>query len=89
MMLFLAFTLQLAAQGASPKIEVSQVKLDAMSDACGAPRKWLKHRGGDTVQFQPSQNAKFEKVDCVLKQLRMSLIPMKLGFVGNEQAPEE
>ncbi len=87
-MLFLAFALQTAVLK-TPKVEVTQAKLDVMSDACRAPRKWLKHLGGEEIAFQPSPRAKFDKVDCLLKQLRESMIPMKLGFVGNEQVPEE
>jgi len=89
MMVFLALAMQMAAQDSPPKVEVSQSSLDAMSDACGAPRKWLTHQGGDEIRFSPSRRAKFEKVDCVLKRLRESMMPMKLGFVGNEQVPEE
>jgi hypothetical protein len=68
---------------------VTQAKLDAMSDACRAPRTWLKHRGGEEVQFQPSPDAKYETVDCVLGKLKESLLPLKMGFVGNERYGDE
>jgi hypothetical protein len=87
--LALALMLQAAGQDARSPIQISQAKLDAMSATCRTPRKWLKHLGGEQVQFQPSPKARYEQVDCLLKQLRESIVPMKLGFIGNEQAPEE
>ncbi|WP_066479488.1 MULTISPECIES: hypothetical protein [unclassified Sphingomonas] len=88
----IAFALQAAAQVAAletQSVEVTQTELDAMTDFCNAPRHWLRHLGGEEVAFQPSPEAEFEKVDCVLKRLRASIIPTKLGFVGNEEVPEE
>jgi hypothetical protein len=71
--------------GAEPKQEVvTQAMLDEMSARCRTPKRWLKHRGGDLVQFQPSRRAKYEQVDCVLQHLKDSLVPMNFGFVGNE-----
>ncbi|MGK6356991.1 hypothetical protein ACMGDH_17390 [Sphingomonas sp. DT-207] len=89
MILLLALALQASEPEHKPIIEVTQAQLDAMSDTCRTPQKWLKHLGGEQVQFQPSPKAKYEQVDCVLKQLRESAVPMKLGFVGNEEAPRE
>ncbi len=59
-----------------------------MTDVCRAPRGWLRHKGGNEVRFLPDPDAEYDKVDCVLKQLRESRIPMNLGFVGNEALPE-
>ncbi|MCC2975864.1 hypothetical protein LK533_04130 [Sphingomonas sp. PL-96] len=67
---------------------LSQKQLDGMTDACRAPRGWLRHKGGDEIRFLPDPDAEYDKVDCVLKQLRESRIPMKLGFIGNEAPPE-
>ncbi|UZK66819.1 hypothetical protein [Sphingomonas sp. M1-B02] len=88
MKLLLAFTLLASGQETKPQPEISQARLDEMSVACRTPRKWLKHLAGEQVQFRPSPKARYEQVDCLLKQLRESAVPMKLGFVGNEQAPE-
>jgi len=67
---------------------VSQSQLDAISVTCKTPRRWLRELEGDGVQFLPSRRAKFKDVDCVLDQLRKGLVPMKLGFVGNEASSE-
>jgi hypothetical protein len=87
--LALALMLQAAPNDTSHPIQISQRQLDAMSAACRTPRKWLKHNGGEYVQFKPSRKARYEQVDCLLKQLRESAVPMNLGFVGNAEAPEE
>ena len=66
----------------------SQQLLNRMTDACRAPNRWLRHQGGNEIRFFPDPDAEYDKVDCVLKQLRESRIPMNLGFVGNEALPE-
>jgi hypothetical protein len=88
-MMLLALSLVLAMQAETPApapAPVTQQALDAMSDACHTPRKWLKLLGGDEVQFLPPPHARFKQVDCLLAHLRSSNVPMKLGFVGNEVA---
>ena len=74
------------ASPSNPVAGLSQAKLDVMSNACRAPRSWLTQLGGDQVRFQPSPDGKYAKVACVLKRLRKSTYPMKLGFIGNEAA---
>lgn len=71
----------------SSRSTVDQAKLDAMSDACRAPRIWLRSLGDDRVDFRPSPDAKYAKVVCVFKKMRRSNLPMNLGLVGNA-APE-
>ncbi|RJF91335.1 hypothetical protein [Sphingomonas cavernae] len=86
--------LMLAMQGSAPPVAtksaetITQSQLDAMSDACRAPRKWLKHLNGDEVRFRPAKRAKYEQVDCVLRHLKDSMAPMSFGFVGNEAIEE-
>ncbi|MBB3910448.1 hypothetical protein [Sphingomonas desiccabilis] len=84
LLLQVAFSSAPQAGGAA----LSQKQLDAMTDVCRAPRGWLRHKGGNEVRFLPDPDAEYDKVDCVLKQLRESRIPMNLGFVGNEALPE-
>lgn len=88
-MIVLAFAIQLAVQEPRSEVAVSQSKLDVMSDACHAPREWLRHEGGDAVRFMQSRTANYKKVECVFQQMRSSLLSMNLGFVGNELVPEQ
>jgi hypothetical protein len=68
---------------------LSQAQFDAFSDACRAPRKWLRHLGGDEVRFKPSRRANYDKVACVLQRLRESPGAMSFGFIGNEALPSK
>ncbi len=88
-MLLIALALQAAATPVKPGAVMTQQKLNLLSDRCGAPRKWLRRGRGEEIRFQPSRNGEFAKVDCVLTQLRASLVPMKQGFVGNAEYTEE
>lgn len=88
MSLLLALALQVAAQPTRPQRQVSQADLNAMADACRAPRSWLVLRGREVV-FRGSPNADFIKIECVLKKVS-AVVPMnKIGFIGNAQASEE
>jgi hypothetical protein len=89
MSVLLAIAFQAATQRAPSQVEMSQAQLNVMTDACKAPRKWLRHMGGDEVRFEPSPTGKYKTVNCVLKRLRASMAPMKLGFIGNEQLSED
>jgi hypothetical protein len=80
---------QAPAAAAKPDVTITQRKLDVMSDACGAPRKWLTHMGGNEVRFRPSRNGSLKRVDCVLNKMQSSRLPMTLGFVGNEAPANE
>jgi hypothetical protein len=86
LMLVAALQANSSPSPSNPLIRLSQTKLDGMSDACHAPRIWLKQLGGDQVRFQPSPKGQYAKVSCVLKRLQRSAYPMKLGFIGNEAA---
>jgi hypothetical protein len=87
----MSFLFALAIQGAIAKsrVDLNQSQLNIMSDACKAPRQWLVHLGGEAIRFRPSPNAKYKRIDCVLKRLRASMAPKKLGFIGNEQLSED
>ena len=88
-MLLIAVALQVVSVPAKPRAVMTQQQLDSLSDRCGAPRKWLRRGKGEEIRFQPSRDGEFAKVDCVLKQLYASLVPMKQGFVGNAEYTEE
>ena len=86
----MSFLFALAIQGAIAKsrVDLNQSQLNIMSDACKAPRQWLL-LGGEAIRFRPSPNAKYKRIDSVLKRLRVSMAPKKLGFIGNEQLSED
>ncbi len=88
MLLALVIAMQVATSGTPEIAHPDQAQLDAMSTECRTPQKWLKHAGGDEIRFKPARNAKYEKVDCLLAQLRKFRFPMNLGFIGNEALPE-
>lgn len=50
---------------------------------CGTPPEWVSVAGKDEVHLQPSPEADYAKVDCILAQLRREK-GIKLGFIGNE-----
>ena len=53
---------------------------------CNTPVEWLTVSGDDEIRLQPTPEADFNKVDCVLAQLK-KYDGIKLGFVGNELDP--
>jgi hypothetical protein len=59
-------------------------QLETIAAACGLPAETLKLAGSDDLHFKPPPDSEYEQVDCVLKALRKTGIPMKMGFVGNE-----
>jgi len=79
----IASVLLITGQVSGPQI--TQTKLDKLSDACKAPRAWLRSIGHDEVTFMPPMNARHRTANCVLNQIKRSKLPMKLGFIGNEQ----
>jgi hypothetical protein len=79
----IAAALIVTGQVAAP--QVTQAQLNKLSDGCKAPRAWLRSKGDNEVRFRPSPNAKYQTVDCVLNRMKRSKLPMKLGFIGNEQ----
>lgn len=81
-MILLAVLLASSAPTVGP-IRLGQKGLNAISDRCKAPRKWLWSERGE-IHIQPDQNAKIGQIDCVLRRLRRAHAGY-LGFEGNER----
>ncbi|KQN93895.1 hypothetical protein ASE95_03060 [Sphingomonas sp. Leaf231] len=88
MTLSLALAMQVAAQPAQPRREVKQADLNAMADACHAPRKWLYLKGREVV-FAASPDADYDTVACVLGKVSAAGSITNVSFIGNEQASKE
>jgi hypothetical protein len=84
----LALAIQIAAQPSSPRAAMSQARLNAMADACRAPRKWLELRGRELV-FRASPAADQRKIECVLKKMDAATDADNRNLVGNERVSEE
>ncbi|MEG8038530.1 hypothetical protein QP166_03930 [Sphingomonas sp. LR60] len=88
MSVVLALALQAAAQPTGPRHKVSQADLNAMADACHAPRTSLvltEH----SVLFRSSPDADLAKIDCLVRKVS-AVVPMeKIGFIGNGRASKE
>ena len=64
-------------------------RLQKIALGCGLPAASLKLVGTDDVHFKPPADAQYQRVDCVLKAMKKTGIPTKMGFVGKETpAPE-
>ncbi|MGX5712905.1 hypothetical protein ACWKWJ_09410 [Sphingopyxis terrae subsp. ummariensis] len=66
--------------------------LARVEDQCGVAPGTLTLGADNHVKFQPSVDEKYERVDCVMRELQKPEFAnrIKLGFVGNEAlAPEE
>ena len=59
-----------------------------ISRKCNTPIDWVKVGTGRSVMLQPSPDASYGKVDCVLAELRRKG-DIDLGFIGNEADPNE
>jgi hypothetical protein len=59
-------------------------QLEKIAAACRLPATTLKLVGTEDLHFRPPPDAKYERVDCVLKALNKTDIPTRMGFVGNE-----
>jgi hypothetical protein len=86
----IALALLMAAAGADADppsvVRLSARQMAAISRRCHSPPAWLRYDASGTLQIRPNRTAKYERVDCVLGQLkRLHAGPM--GFVGNE-APQ-
>jgi hypothetical protein len=58
--------------------------LEAMGRKCGYPRSEWELVGTEDLHLRPDPNERYEVVDCMLKEIKTSDIPFKIGFVGNE-----
>ena len=57
--------------------------INHMTRTCGLPADRLELVGGEELRFRPSPDDAYERVDCLLGQLR-KVHGVKLSFVGNE-----
>jgi hypothetical protein len=72
------------APAASTKV-VTQVQLNAIADACVAPRTWLKLVGTERVRFDAPSKAPYELVSCVIRRLKDSGLPVTIDIAGTAQ----
>jgi hypothetical protein len=86
----LTLTLLLAGcgngQSAQPQSLTGQARLDAISDKCGVARSTLRLQG-DEMAIRPDPNESYERIDCVLNEIKNARppLPYKFGFEGNER----
>jgi hypothetical protein len=59
-------------------------ELEKIAVGCGMPAKTLTLDASGDVRFQPSPDAKYERVDCVLEALKKAGMATNMGFVGSE-----
>lgn len=59
-----------------------------ISRKCKTPIDWVKVGTGRSVMLQPSPDAPYEKVDCVLAEIKRRG-NIDLGFIGNEADPNQ
>lgn len=69
-------------------VSSKQAELNAITDACNAPRDLLKIEG-EAVHFTPQPDMDYDVAACVFNGIRDAGIT-NFGFVGNEryQTPE-
>ena len=59
-----------------------------ISRKCKTPIDWVKVGTGRSVRLQPSPDASYEKIDCVLAEIKRQ-DDIDLGFIGNEADPNQ
>lgn len=59
-----------------------------ISRKCKTPINWVKVGTERSVMLQPSPDASYEKVDCVLAEIKRQG-DIDLGFIGNEADPNQ
>lgn len=87
MIAWLVLTAAAIGQSGVEPNQLNQRQLDAISTHCVSPRRWLQNRRG-TIHLNPGRTAQYEKIDCVLGELRRLHSGPK-GFVGNESFEPE
>jgi hypothetical protein len=84
----LAMTLASCSHGAPPDPNALRAEraaqLEEIAAACGLDAKALRLVGTENLHFKPSPDENYERIDCVLKALSKTDIPLRMGFVGNE-----
>ena len=88
MSILFAIAIQAAATQTSPPPKATQESLNAIADACHAPRKWLELRRNEIV-FRADPDESYDKNACVLKKVSARLPATPPGFIGNAQVSEE
>ena len=88
-MLLSVIILGMVAEKAPARPVVDQARLDRMSDACHTPRAWLRHAKRNEVTFKASLDAPLSDVECVMKEILDSHLPIELGLIGNAPITEE
>jgi hypothetical protein len=61
---------------------MNQARLNALADACRAPRDWLELRGREVV-FKADPDADYAMIECVLTKLSAAIDMRNMGFIGN------
>lgn len=59
-----------------------------ISRKCKTPIDWVKVGTGRSVMLQPSPDASYGKIDCVLAEIKRQ-DDIDLGFIGNEADPNQ
>lgn len=69
----------------APSANKREAAFAAIAERCGLPRTALQ-LDGDAVAVQPPPDARYEAVDCMLRELAAGGFTknMAIGFVGNE-----
>lgn len=84
----LAVTLASCGHGEPPAPQALRAQrlaqLEKIAAACRLPATTLELVGTEDLHFRPPPDAKYERVDCVVKALSKTDIPLRMGFVGNE-----
>ncbi|MBB6506277.1 hypothetical protein F4693_003277 [Sphingomonas endophytica] len=88
MSVLLALAMQVAAQPSPVRPKMTRADLNAMADACQAPRKWVVLRANEIV-FRANPDADQAKIECMLKKISAVVATSNIGFIGNEQASEK
>lgn len=80
-----------AASSANSEAERIRPALAGLERQCGFAPGTLKLDRENLVTFQPASDAKFERVECVMRGLLKPELAdhVKFGFVGNEAAAQE
>lgn len=88
MSVLLALAMQVAAQPIPSVPAITVGDLNAMADACRAPREWLELRGNEIV-FRASPNEDEAKIVCVLKKIDAVVASSSLSSVGTAPVSKE
>ena len=78
------FLIAVALVGAFSAADVRGIR-----QACAAPKSWLVKKHDGSVLLKPPRGADYQKVDCLLKEIRALSVKRgaspSMGFVGAER----